>query len=59
MCISKHNRAHLGHNRVSGKELEHSIIGKILSIMCIDLALALALALATIEVHIVVTTITS
>ena len=27
----------LGHNRASGKELEHSIIGKIKSIMCIGL----------------------
>ena len=27
----------LGHNRTSGKELEHSIIGKIKSIMCIGL----------------------
>ena len=27
----------LGHNRASGKESEHSIIGKIKSIMCIGL----------------------
>ena len=31
----------LGHNRASGKESEHSIIGKIKSIMCIGLLLCL------------------
>ena len=31
----------LGHNRASGKESEHSIIGKIKSIMCIGLPMSL------------------
>ena len=30
----------LGHNRTSGKGSEHSITGKIKSIMCIGLAIA-------------------
>ena len=37
MIVSEHNGHILGHNRTSGKESEHSIIGKIKSIMCIGL----------------------